>query len=268
MLRPLLFLSALFLSYISFAQTVENIRVEPEGDKIKVYYRIGGSTEAQLYNVMLTCSMDGEARFEPQAVVGDVGKNIRGGKSYYTILWDVFEDVDEVGSAEFFVKVELVEDAASPVTPYREQPEKTDVEVAQMQLEPTDQGFRVKESSAAGKFANRFLISYGASSYNLFGFSAGTLGNWGLYGSVRLGSYDEYLELLSGSFTGGITKNFFSAGKYRLHGYAGAGIGDYFDTFNVEAGLSNVLWNRLVLTVGLEYPMYYADVVFGIGIVL
>ncbi|HER07319.1 MAG TPA: hypothetical protein ENO20_00265 [Bacteroides sp.] len=274
MLRSLLLLPVLLISYISFAQTVENIRVETEGEKIKIHYRIGGSTEAQLYRVTLTCSLDGGDRFEPKAVIGDVGMNIRGGKSYYTIVWDVFEDVDDVGSAEFFVKVEMMEDMTAPVTPIEVRPKKMHEESVKRQVEESDQGFKVekpdetKESGEPDPYNNRFLLSYRASTYNLIGFTAGTLGNWGLYGSVRIGRYDQALELLSGSVTAGMTKHFFSAGKYRMHGYLGAGIGDYFNRFDLEAGITNVFFNRLTVTVGMEYPGYYADFVFGIGVVL
>jgi hypothetical protein len=272
MLRYLLLIQVLLVGYLSYSQTVENIRVEPEGDKIRIYYRIGGSTEAQLYNVTLTCSMDGSPRFEPKAVIGDVKGNIRGGKSYYTIVWDVFEDVDEVGSAEFFVKVELMDDAASPISPFQDQSRQPEVktpekETTEKEPEPADQGFGVKEQVKKGKFDNRFLLSYRASSFNLLGFTAGTMGNWGFYGSVRVGGYYEDVDLMSGSLTAGITKNFFAAGMYRLHGYMGAGIGDYFNTLDLETGLSNIFWNRLTLTLGMEY-IGYADLVFGIGIVL
>jgi hypothetical protein len=100
----------LFSMYLH-AQTVENIRVEQEGDdKLKITFRIGASTESQIFNVIMNCSMDGGPRFEPQAVIGDVGGNIMGGKSYYTIVWDVFEDVEEVVNPEFFVRVELEKD--------------------------------------------------------------------------------------------------------------------------------------------------------------
>ena len=44
MKRLSLFITALTISLVSFAQTVENIRIEPEGDNIKISYRIGEST--------------------------------------------------------------------------------------------------------------------------------------------------------------------------------------------------------------------------------
>jgi len=43
----------------TYAQTVENITVEPDGDKINIHYRIGGSTDKQVFNIQLTCSVDG-----------------------------------------------------------------------------------------------------------------------------------------------------------------------------------------------------------------
>ena len=70
-----------------------------------------------------------------------------------------------------------------------------------------------------------------------------------------------------GSVTGGVTKHFLTSGNYRLHGYAGIGMGDLFDAFDVEAGVTNVIVNRLTLTAGIAYPTYYAELVFGIGIV-
>ena len=99
-----LLLSFLFISagILLSAQTVENIRVVPDGENLKITYRIGGSTDLQFYTVHIACSMDGGARFEPKAVIGDVGHNIRGGRSFYTIIWNVFEDVDEVINPEIF----------------------------------------------------------------------------------------------------------------------------------------------------------------------
>ena len=99
-----------FTANIILAQTVENIRVEQDGENLNIHYRIGGSTSEQLYFVTLTCSIDGGPVFEPKSVIGDVGANIRGGKSFNTVVWDVFEDVEEVGSVEFFVKVDLTSD--------------------------------------------------------------------------------------------------------------------------------------------------------------
>ena len=96
MKRIIFLLATVALVVSGYGQTVENIRVTQEGEQLKITYRIGASTEAQLYNVYLACSMAGGAKFEPKAVIGDVGENVIGGKSYYMVMWDVFEDVDEV----------------------------------------------------------------------------------------------------------------------------------------------------------------------------
>ena len=106
MKRIITLLAAILMSLGATAQTVENIRVDQDGDNILVHYRIGGSTDAQTFTVRLSCSIDGGRRFEPVTVIGDVGQNIRGGRSNYTVTWDVFEDLDEVGEVEFFVNVE------------------------------------------------------------------------------------------------------------------------------------------------------------------
>ncbi|TFH25808.1 MAG: hypothetical protein E4H10_08790, partial [Bacteroidia bacterium] len=100
MKKTITLLVAIFLSLGAMAQTVENIRVDQDGENILVHYRIGGSTDMQTFNVRLSCSIDVGRRFEPITVIGDVGENIRGGRSNYTITWDVFEDLEEIGEVE------------------------------------------------------------------------------------------------------------------------------------------------------------------------
>jgi len=242
----------------SYAQkpSVENIQVGQEGDNIKITYRIGGSIEGHVYNVQLECSIDGGPRFEPRTVIGDVGQNIRGGKSYYTILWDVFEDMDEVGAAEFFIGVELVGGKE----------EKPEISERMQDLVPQ------KKSRPVLTDDNRtFMVAYSLSfsSYwgysNPLGLSIGSLKNWGWYGSFRIGR-DEFWDSFTGSVTAGATKRIVNLPKYRLHGYAGVGIGDYFDMFDVEFGVSNVISNRFVINFGFEYPWYLGTVI-GIGVV-
>lgn len=269
MKRLFLFITALTISLVSFAQTVENIRIEPEGDNIKISYRIGGSTEAQLYNVFLTCSMDGGERFEPKAVIGDVGQNIRGGKSFNTVIWDVFEDVEEVGSVEFFIKVELISDMSTPATtPQQEVQQRIEPEQEQ-ETGAFDPGFESRQTKQKAEFDRRTFLAYNGSVFNPFGFSGGMVGNWGFYGSLRLGYFNEYWESYEGSFSAGVTKYIFSVKQHRLHGYAGIGRGDLFDEFEFEGGVIGVIGNRLNLTLGFSYipNLYYGDLIFGIGIV-
>ncbi|MDX2431668.1 MAG: hypothetical protein QNK35_12095, partial [Bacteroides sp.] len=116
MKRLIFLLAILALVSSGYAQTVENIRVTQEGDQLKITYRIGASTETQLFNVYLSCSMAGGSKFDLKAVIGDVGENVIGGKSYYTVMWDVFEDVEEVVDPNITVRIEMVSDMGTPIT--------------------------------------------------------------------------------------------------------------------------------------------------------
>lgn len=275
------------------AQTVENIRVVQDGDNLKINYRIGAATEHQLYKVFLSCSMDGGPRFEPSAVIGDVGENIVGGKSYYTIVWDVFADVDEVVNPEFFVRVELTSDRTpqqeEPVT--RTQDFEPQSQPSSSQYEPT---FEVEETDAAPTFERNGFFSFSFSRVGYFGIlpgvSFGSLNNWGYYVTpIRIGAnllyYDEFDDVDDFDFTyqiaAGVTKYFVSGGSfYRLHGYWGLGAhyvgydlaGTYFDPYGsshvmLETGVINAIGGFNV-TIGIEASLgYQTSMVFGIGFV-
>jgi hypothetical protein len=273
MIRFVILSLLLSISGLAVAQTVENIRVEPDGDNINIHYRIGGSTDAQWYNVILECSMDGGRRFEPKTVIGDVGENIRGGKSYYTIVWDVFEDVEEVGEVEFFVKVDLVRDLSATTQPQVQPRQQPETETTRQ--EPVSGG------TTEDPFERRAFISYVGSSGSPYGLSIGTAKNFGVYGSFRFGGYvDEWTSDIWFTAVAGVTKHAFSRSTYRLHGYAGLGTSyasyeEYvYDTsstesnFTIDAGVINVIkW--ATLTLGLEYLVGDGPyVVFGVGLIL
>ncbi|HDR68221.1 MAG TPA: hypothetical protein ENN61_04140, partial [Bacteroidaceae bacterium] len=254
MKKLFLTLFMLLIFFVSYAQTVENITVEPDGDKINIHYRIGGSTDKQVFNIQLTCSVDGGPRFEPKAVRGAVGGNILGGKDNYTIIWDVFKDREEVGNVEFFIKAELV---SGRITESR----STEPEVVKpIAVQPLGAG-----SVSAVPYSRKRFITYEPSLLYPYGLRAGTLGNWGYHSSIRI-NYDRYSELMSGAITFGATKRIVNLPKYRLHGYLGIGLGGYFDVFDIEFGFSNVISNRLVLNIGYEIPTYYYALVLGAGI--
>jgi len=236
------------------AQTVENIRVEQEGEKLLVNYRIGGSTADELYDVTLTCRIDDGPVFEPQSVIGDVGANIRGGKSFNTIVWDVFEDVDEIGSVEFFVKVDLVKDEGEVVE---------------------DEGLMDKASVTMDTDQRKLFAGYGGSFIHPLGVRGGYLGTWGGYLSLRYGGLDlmyidgfgyEYYDYLV-SFTVGATRIIKTWDSFRLHGFAGMGVGDYFDELELEFGAIGVIKNRVNVNLGYSYVSYFSDISFGVGLV-
>jgi hypothetical protein len=291
MKKVILLITLLASVCITYAQTVENIRVVQDGENLKINYRIGASTDAQLYNVYLSCSMNGGRRFEPKAVIGDVGENIIGGRSFYTIIWDVFEDVDEVVNPEFFVRVELVSDMSAPAvqpqtnTPTQtrevteekpvEQPGQKEVKQEETKSEP---GFNAEETSQKKNFKrNGFLSLSGITGFGVpLGISFGSLNNWGYYVTVlRLGiegvyTYDYEWQSnepdlnLHFMTSAGVTKHIVSAGFYRLHGYGGIGghlraMSLYYNPeayahFVLETGVINVL-GPVNLTAGITFPL-------------
>ncbi len=270
-MKKLLSFSLLVLfTGILTAQTVENIQVEQDGEKLNINYRIGGSTSEQLYFVTLTCSIDGGVVFEPKSVIGDVGSNIRGGKSYNTIVWNVFNDVDEVGNVEFFVKVDLTKDES---VVKKTKDESGAVKNAMSEIIP-------KSTKGKKKFDRNIYAIYSASAGGYWidfdfwekmrplGIKAGYLGNWGGYGAVRYGwdwepgGYDEP----GYSAVAGVSKYILGNDNYRLHGYAGLGI-DNID-MQIECGFTGVVAKRIVVDLGIAVvPYYFSASIFGIGVI-
>jgi hypothetical protein len=90
------------------AQQVENVRTEQAGAFIKIHYQLAGSHAGQMYRVQVLCSINGGLNAELQSVSGDVGEYVAGGRPEYTVLWDVLKDVDELRSADFIVRAEVM----------------------------------------------------------------------------------------------------------------------------------------------------------------
>ena len=225
-----------------FSQTVENIKVEPEGEDIRITYRIGDSVEGQLYHVKLECSIDGGARFVPVSVLGDVGDNIRGGKSYYSILWEVFKDLEEVGEAEFFITIKMMEEDSHGMVLSE-----------------------IKTTSALDDSNDQIFIGFSGSPKTQLGIMGGYMENWGFYAAFRMG-FTGHSDMRF-SVTGGVTKRVMQKGNFSMNGYLGGGRGDYLDEYVVEAGLVNVINNRFNVNIGFAVPSYYFDLTFGFGIV-
>lgn len=244
------FLMLILASLVNFlsGQTVENIRVEQDGENLRIQYRIGGSTTDQLFFVTLTCSIDDGPVFEPKSVIGDVGANIRGGKSFNTVIWDVFEDVDEVGNIEFFVKVEAM-NADNAISISGQRPNK--------KVKPD-----FKRTISIG-----YNGAFSESVNHLYGAKLSTLGNWGGYLSFRTGGYDNAWGGYLISITGGATKHITTQDKLRLHGFFGVGVGDYADTFQGEGGFIGVISDRVNIDFGVAVTAYFVEVTFGIGLV-
>jgi hypothetical protein len=101
------------LTLFTNAQTVDSIKVEQAGDKILIHYRILQSNELQVFKVTLSCFTSTGLKLEPKSLSGDFGDNITGGRADYLIVWDVLKDMEELQSAEFSVKAELVKGKAT-----------------------------------------------------------------------------------------------------------------------------------------------------------
>ncbi|MEZ5073163.1 MAG: hypothetical protein R2751_20015 [Bacteroidales bacterium] len=258
-----------FLSFFLFSlaltvsgQTVENIRVEPDGDHIRISYRIGASLESHLYNVSLQCSLDGGERFTPEAVEGDVGANIRGGKGIYVIRWDVFKDVEEVGDAEFFIKVDLVK-AVEP-EPVVSEPVKPASEPEPKQEQQTYQRANPTVGTGATAFDRKAFLGYSGSTSSPYGFNIGLLKNYGFYAGLRAGMLEgTWYNLVWVIPSAGLTKHLMTRGSYRMHAYGGVGTsyavaeesiagGTYsYNYFTLETGVENVI-GKFCFHLGLE----------------
>lgn len=293
MKRLIIILAILALVSSGYAQTVENIRVTQEGDQLKITYRIGASTETQLFNVYLSCSMAGGSKFDLKAVIGDVGENVIGGKSYYTVMWDVFEDVEEVVDPNITVRIELVSDLGTPITRNAQAEEAIEPEPQQPEPQTTLENTATvtSEEKAVDPFRRNSFVAYsGMLGFGTpIGISFGSLNNWGYYVTpLRMGIYtyetwdgwsyqsDFDINIV---FAAGATKHFVSGGPYRLHGYAG--LGGHVSTvyaatdpiasghFMIETGIVNVIGGfnltaGFMISTGYAYPVNF---VFGIGFV-
>lgn len=100
----------LLLPFMAKGQNIDSIRLEQVGDLIKVHYKILNSNPNQVFRVSVLCSINGGLKSQLNNISGDFGENVTGGRDNYMILWDVLKDVDELKSAEFFIKAELVKD--------------------------------------------------------------------------------------------------------------------------------------------------------------
>ena len=89
-----------------FTQRIENVHPEIAGNQINIYYDLLGIALDQTVNVKVFISTDGGKTYgEPlKSVTGDAGLVVGPGKNK-CIVWDVFEEVDELVSVNVKFKV-------------------------------------------------------------------------------------------------------------------------------------------------------------------
>ena len=97
-----------FLSTITKSQTAIDIKARQSNGQILINYKLPASTPSYLFDIHVFCKIGDSDSFELKSVSGDVGHEIKGGKTEYQVNWDVFEDLDEFSTADFFVNVTLL----------------------------------------------------------------------------------------------------------------------------------------------------------------
>jgi hypothetical protein len=91
-MKYILTISLLFISLLSFSQTVENIRLSVEGDKVIVQYDLIGKKN---WDYIVDIKFKGLTEISPFAISGDVGKGVQRGDNQ-KIVWDVYQDMDGI----------------------------------------------------------------------------------------------------------------------------------------------------------------------------
>jgi hypothetical protein len=234
-----------FLCLTMFSQEIENVAVEQDENKVNIYYDLTGNLPGQIYEVFISCSVDGGTRFVLKSVSGDVGKYVTGGL-HKKIVWDAFQDVSSLNEAQFFIRAE-------PMTASRS----------------------VSPDSKTYKKTTEFFIGYNGSSVGYIGLRMGSINNWGGYMACRTSDFMDY------SIVAGADKRLFRNNVY-LYSGLGAGnwgytldVGDDDDYWLTHHGLEfefGVLakYRHIYLTLGPAFLFGRSshntyDITFGIG---
>jgi hypothetical protein len=109
-MKRFLLLFLLFQSWLGFAQKIENVHSEQDGNNINIYYDLLTKKSTEVFNITVYCSTNGGKTFGNSliGVSGDIGNNITPGKNK-KIVWNVLQDMKELsGDIVFNVKAEVV----------------------------------------------------------------------------------------------------------------------------------------------------------------
>jgi hypothetical protein len=195
--------------------SVTNIEAAPKNSVIEINYSIPGSTSDQYYSISISVSIDGGTQRKVNSVSGDVGSRVQGGKTRFTAVWDVFKDVAQVNTAEFYIDAQLL----TPVTGSRRSSRPT---------------FSSKWNSRNWVILAEASIEPGYA--EAFGGRVAFVRRWGAYVAFHSGTdfypYESFIK-----FTGGITRNIYRTKRTGLDIYLGAGHSTYYDGTVAEGGL-------------------------------
>lgn len=98
----------LSFGFILTGQVVDSIKVEKEGNIVKLRYQILNSNSKQTFKITVFYSDYNVKRKEIKKLLGDFGEEVIGGKPEYLVNWNVLQEIDTLISAEFFVRSELI----------------------------------------------------------------------------------------------------------------------------------------------------------------
>ncbi|MCX6334719.1 MAG: hypothetical protein NT092_10525 [Bacteroidia bacterium] len=210
----------IFISLIIFffslslkCQTVDSIKVEQAGEFIKVHYKILNSNQYQTFRVTLFCSINNGLKSELKSLVGDFGENVIGGKPEYIVIWDVLKDVEEVTSADFSVRAELLQDN----TPHKEKLKN------EKNIDPIQAKWEKKRF---------FILPGGGEGWGMhWGIRIGYMGSWGFSAKYMIGKQDDRdLPQPENYFHTSIdlTKRIISKNKFQAHLIAGVAGGKIY----------------------------------------
>ena len=90
-------------------KNVDYEAVEMEGTKIVVHYDIVNASPIERFEIELAFVDDEDYYYYPKATTGDVGVDIKGGKGK-RIIWDIFQDVDEIGRIKAIVNISSIKE--------------------------------------------------------------------------------------------------------------------------------------------------------------
>jgi hypothetical protein len=115
--KPVIYFILLLTCFFSFSLSaqeskarIENVTfeaIELEGTKVVVYYDILHTSPVERFEIELAFVDDEDFYYYPQTTTGDIGSGIKGGKQK-RIVWDIFQDVDEVGRIKAIVNIASV----------------------------------------------------------------------------------------------------------------------------------------------------------------
>ncbi len=159
----ILFLSCSFTFSLSAQESkarIENVTfeaVEMEGTKVVVHYDILHASPIERFEIELAFVDDEDFYYYPMTTTGDIGHGIKGGRDK-RIIWDIFQDVDDVGRIKAIVNI-------SSIT---EEPGGAAYALLSVPVPGLGDVFVTNTKTTAIKPYYKTILAYGLSGYGIF----------------------------------------------------------------------------------------------------